>query len=79
MCEENKFELLQSIPLSPNQAMLRHILLGDYGAIVKTIQALAVFNYAEPKHWSQIIPTGRSGEYLSILTKREVAEADSEG
>ncbi|MBD2257180.1 hypothetical protein H6G13_06330 [Pseudanabaena sp. FACHB-2040] len=67
--------MLQSIPLAPNQETLRHILLGDYGAIVKTIHALATFNYAEPKHWTQPIPTGRSGEYLSILTRREASDA----
>ncbi|HEY9880633.1 MAG TPA: hypothetical protein V6D29_19405 [Leptolyngbyaceae cyanobacterium] len=85
MCEENKTpeqldrsKLLQSIPLSPNQEIIRHILLGDYSAILRTIQLLAVCNYAEPIHWSPPIPTGRSGEYLSILTKREAANPTSE-
>ncbi|HEY9877300.1 MAG TPA: hypothetical protein V6D29_02535 [Leptolyngbyaceae cyanobacterium] len=77
MCEENqtpeKLNLLQSVPQTPNQEILRHILLGDYGAILRAIQVLAACNYAEPKHWSPPMPTGRSGEYLSILTKREAA------
>ncbi|HEY9877982.1 MAG TPA: hypothetical protein V6D29_05975 [Leptolyngbyaceae cyanobacterium] len=82
MCEENKvperLDLLQSVPPAPNQETLRHILLGDYGAIMRAIQVLAICRYAEPKHWSQPIPTGRSGEYLSILTKREAASPTHE-
>lgn len=82
MCEENqisqsqtpeKLNLLQAVPQAPNQEILRHILLGDYGAIMRAIQVLAACGYAEPKQWSPPIPTGRSGEYLSILTKREAA------
>lgn len=82
MCEENKtpekLNLFQSVPPAPNQEILRHILLGDYGAILRAISTLAACGYAEPKHWSQPIPTGRSGEYLSILTKREAASPTQE-
>lgn len=86
MCEENKipaqqsdrFNLLHSIPLSSDQEIVRHILLGDYGAILKTISILAVYHYAEPIHWSPPMPTGRFGEYISILTKREAANVGIE-
>lgn len=82
MCEENRISenqipenlnLLKSVPQAPNQEILRHILLGDYGAIVRAIQVLGACGYAEPKHWSPLTPTNRSGEYLSILTKREAS------
>ncbi|HEY9738664.1 MAG TPA: hypothetical protein V6D06_20365 [Trichocoleus sp.] len=82
MCESNqtpeRLALLQRIPPSPNQEILRHILLGDYGAILRAIQVLAAYGYADPNHWSPPIPTGRSGEYLSILTKREAAAPPQE-
>jgi hypothetical protein len=77
MCEENQgpdeldFLLFDAVLPSPNQEIVRHILLGDYGAIARAIKTLAVCNYAYPQDWSQPIPTGRSGEYLSIMTKRE--------
>lgn len=81
MCEEkqpDRSELLQSIPLSPNQEILRHFLLGDYSFIVRTIKLLAALKYAEVKHWSNPIPTGRTGEYIAILTKREAPSASQE-
>jgi hypothetical protein len=77
MCEENQtpdeldFLLFDAVPPLANQEIVRHILLGDYGAIIRTIRTLAVCQYAEPLQWSQPIPTGRAGEYLSIMTRRE--------
>ncbi len=58
-----------SLP-SPGQQVLRHILLGDFGAIRETIHYLHVKGYAEAQFWSKPISTGRGGEYLSILTTR---------
>lgn len=55
---------------SPGQQVLRHILLGDFGAIRETIHYLHVKGYAEAHCWSKPISTGRGGEYLSILTTR---------
>ncbi|HEY9738454.1 MAG TPA: hypothetical protein V6D06_19310, partial [Trichocoleus sp.] len=67
--------LLESIPQAPNQELVRHFLLGDYGAIQRTIHVLGALRYAEPKHWSPPVPTSRTGEYISVLTKREASGA----
>jgi len=63
---------------SYNQDGVRHILLGDYGAIIDTINRLALLGYcvgeACPKGlriaWSEPLPTGRNGEYISVMTWR---------
>ena len=55
---------------SYNQESVRHLLIGDYGAIVETINRLAVLGYCERIAWSEPIPTGRSGEYISVMTRR---------
>jgi hypothetical protein len=60
------------------QETLRHILLGDYAALIAAINHMASLGYcvgeACPEGnrtaWSDPIPTGRSGEYLSIMTCR---------
>ncbi len=57
---------------SPDQQVLRHILLGDFGAIREAIHYLHVKGYAEAQYWSKPISTGRGGEYLSILTTRRI-------
>ena len=61
-----------------NQECVRHILLGDYGAIIDAINRMAVLGYcvgeASPKGlriaWSQPLPTGRNGEFISVMTHR---------
>ncbi|WP_017297455.1 hypothetical protein [Nodosilinea nodulosa] len=60
------------------QETLRHILLGDYGVITDAIGQLVALGYsvgeACPKGnrvaWSDPIPTGRSGEYVAVMTRR---------
>jgi len=53
-----------------NQEAVRHILLGDYGAIIDTINRLALLGYCEQIAWSEPLPTGRNGEYISVMTRR---------
>ncbi|MGB3310207.1 MAG: hypothetical protein WBG32_24450 [Nodosilinea sp.] len=63
---------------SYRQETLRHILLGDYAALMDAINHLVLLGYcvggACPEGdriaWSNPMPTGRSGEYLSIMTRR---------
>ena len=55
---------------SLNQEAVRHILLGDYGALIDTINRLALLGYCERIAWSEPLPTGRSGEYISVMTRR---------
>ena len=52
------------------QKTLRHILLGDYGAITDAIGQLVALGYSDRVAWSDPIPTGRSGEYISVMTRR---------
>jgi hypothetical protein len=53
-----------------NPESVRHLLIGDYGAIIDTINRLAVLGYCERIAWSEPLPTGRSGEYISVMTRR---------
>ncbi|PSR15978.1 hypothetical protein C8255_20295 [filamentous cyanobacterium CCP3] len=52
------------------QETLRHILLGDYGAITDAIGQLVALGYSDRVAWSDPIPTGRSGEYVAVMTRR---------
>jgi hypothetical protein len=66
-----------SLP-SFNQEAVRHLLIGDRGAIIDTINRLVRLGYcvgeASPQGlriaWSEPLPTGRSGEYISVMTRR---------
>jgi hypothetical protein len=58
-----------SLP-SFNQEAVRHILLGDYGALIEAINRMAVLGYCERIAWSNPLPTGRNGEYISVMTRR---------
>jgi hypothetical protein len=61
-----------------NSEAVRHILLGDYGALIEAINRMAVLGYcvgeAGPEGlriaWSEPLPTGRNGEFISIMTRR---------
>jgi hypothetical protein len=52
------------------QETLRHILLGDYAALLEAINHMVSLGYCDKIAWSDPIPTGRSGEYLRIMTRR---------
>jgi len=57
---------------------LCHILLGDYAAVIEAINRMEVLRYCvgeacpEGKRiaWVEPIPTGRNGEYISVMTRR---------
>ena len=53
-----------------DQDSVRHILLGDYGAIIGTITRLERLGYCDRSAWSEPLPTGRYGEYISVMTRR---------
>jgi len=61
-----------------NQESVRHILLGDYSALIDAINRMAVLGYCvgeacpEGKRiaWSQPLPTGRNGEFISVMTRK---------
>ncbi|MBE9136045.1 hypothetical protein IQ254_02310 [Nodosilinea sp. LEGE 07088] len=49
---------------------LTHILLGDYAAVIEAINRMEVLRYCARVAWIDPIPTGRSGEYISVMTRR---------
>jgi hypothetical protein len=53
-----------------NQECVRHILLGDYSALVDAITRMDALGYCERIAWSQPLPTGRNGEYISVMTRK---------
>ncbi|PSN13577.1 hypothetical protein C7293_15375 [filamentous cyanobacterium CCT1] len=55
---------------------LTHILLGDYAAVIEAINRMDVLRYCDRVVWIEPIPTGRSGEYISVMTRRLVTPND---
>ena len=53
-----------------NQETVRHILLGDYSALIEAINRMAVLGYCERIAWSEPLPTGRNGEFISVMTRK---------
>ena len=53
-----------------SQDSVRHILIGDYGAIADAIHRMAALGYCDRIAWSEPLPTGRSGEYISVMTRK---------
>lgn len=52
------------------QSTIRHILLGDYQGIIETINHIVALGYCDRIAWSDPYPTGREGEYISIMTHK---------
>ncbi len=48
---------------------LCHILLGDHAALVAAINRMEVLGYCDRVAWIAPIPTGRSGEYISLTNR----------
>ena len=55
---------------------LTHILLGDYAAIIDAINRMEVLRYCARVAWIDPVPTGRSGEYISVMTRRITPAGD---
>ena len=61
----------RSIPLPPaDQSVLRLFMLGDLATVRGMVNRLAAAGIADVKHWSAPQPTGRTGEYIVVHTKR---------
>ncbi|MBD0335124.1 MAG: hypothetical protein ICV62_06525 [Cyanobacteria bacterium Co-bin13] len=73
----SKTELLRSIPVLSNQEKLKHILIGDYGAIMATQDLLAALKYTEKIFWTQPQPIGATGEYISVLIRKSAPRVES--
>jgi hypothetical protein len=57
---------------------LTHILLGDYAAVIEAINRMEVRRYCARIAWIAPVPTGRRGEYISVMTRR-IAPGGGEG
>jgi hypothetical protein len=49
---------------------LTHILIGDHAAIIEAINRMEVLRYCARVAWIEPVPTGRNGEYISVMTRR---------
>lgn len=48
---------------------LCQILLGDQAAIIEAINRMEVLHYCDRVAWIEPIPTGRHGEYISLMSQ----------
>ena len=65
----------RSISLPPHdQSVLRMFMLGDIDTIRRMVGRLAANGIADAKHWTEPQPTGRTGEYITVHTKRMRAD-----
>lgn len=55
---------------------LTHILVGDYAAVIEAINRMEVLRYCARVAWIEPVPTGRSGEYISVMTRRLTLSGD---
>lgn len=53
-----------------NRESLKHLLIGSRTAVISTIHNLQVLGYADVGDWSEPIPTGNAGEFMSILMRQ---------
>ena len=53
-----------------NQEAVRHILLGDYSALMEAVKRMAALDYCDTQAWSEPLPTGRGGEFISVMTRK---------
>ena len=61
----------QTVPL---REPLKHLLIGSSKAVTSTIRYLQVIGYADVGDWSQLLPTGNAGEFMSILSRNIVVQ-----
>ncbi|WP_242049171.1 MULTISPECIES: hypothetical protein [Nostocales] len=54
----------------PQREPIKHILRGSAKAVISTIHHLQVIGYASVGDWSPLLPTGNSGEVMSILIRQ---------
>lgn len=55
---------------------LTHILVGDYNAVIEAINRMEVLRYCARVAWIEPVPTGRNGEYISVMTRRITPSGD---
>jgi hypothetical protein len=56
--------------IAPLREPLKHLLIGSSKAVTSTIRYLQIIGYAQVGDWSQLLPTGNPGEFMSILSRQ---------
>jgi hypothetical protein len=59
---------------APLREPLKHLLIGSSKAVTSTIHYLQVIGYADVGDWSQLLPTGNAGEFMSILSRNIIVQ-----
>jgi hypothetical protein len=54
---------------APEREPIKHTLIGSPKAVKSTIRVLHQLRYAEISDWSPQVPTGNTGEVMSILIR----------
>ncbi|MBN3899761.1 MAG: hypothetical protein HWQ41_32180 [Nostoc sp. NOS(2021)] len=54
---------------SPERECIKHTLIGSAKAVTSTIRVLHQLRYADIGDWSPLLPTGNTGEVMSILIR----------
>jgi hypothetical protein len=54
---------------SPEREPIKHTLIGSPKAVTSTIRVLHQLRYASIGDWSPLVPTGNTGEVMSILIR----------
>lgn len=54
---------------SPERESIKHTLIGSAKAVTSTIRVLHQLRYADIGDWSPLLPTGNTGEVMSILIR----------
>ncbi|MCC5614258.1 hypothetical protein LC605_04035 [Nostoc sp. CHAB 5836] len=54
---------------SPERESIKHTLIGSPKAVTSTIRVLHQLRYAPIGDWSPLLPTGNTGEVMSILIR----------
>jgi hypothetical protein len=55
-------------PYQPDR--LLHILVGQRGEVIADINHMVALGYCDQVAWSDPMPTGRNGEFISLMNRR---------
>lgn len=71
-------EVLREVSRVSDQEQVKHFMIGDFGAVNRAQDILAILGYAEKLFWTKPQPIGITGEYISVLTKRNASNLSIE-
>ena len=62
--------MMAQITENPQREPIKHMLIGSPKIVTSTIHHLQLIGYASVGDWSPLLPTGNSGEVMSILVRQ---------